>query len=656
MRPPVLRALLWGGVIAGPLFVAAFVIEGATRAGYDALRHPVSSLALGEYGWTQDLNFIVAGLLTLGFAVALWRELRGGGSGTAGQVRRGATWGPILIGVWAVHLITVGFFVTDPVSGYPRGTPDRLTGYATTHGAIHDLAAIPGFLCLGAAFLVFAVRFARQRAFGRAAYSVITFVVFVTAFMLANAAFGQTEGLVRYGGLFQRIAVVTGWLWLTLLAAHRISGKVGNTLRALGWRRDRGRRTAVPRVERMKWIGKTTAVGLAAAMVLTGALPVFAAPDTERGQVVSVTRLGTLSARQVAAALKGDQGGAWDTRKVRYGVETYRVVYRTVDASGRRTTASGLVALPRNGERRLRAVSFTHGTELFKGDAPSTTKEVWGRAPALTYASAGMAAVAPDYLGLGKGPGPHPWMDVPSETTASLDMLRAARRFASESGRQLRREVLVTGFSQGASAALGLARALQTGTDPWFRLGAVAPVSGAYAFRDTELPALLKGRTDTKAGVIYAALTFVAFNRLHHLYDSPSEVFRAPYDRRMEKLLDGSHTGLEVVKGTPNTIDALLTPRGRAALAHPTGRLADALRVVDGVCAWKPKAPIRLYVAKGDEQAVSANSPRCRAMLRAHGATAPLVDLGTPEYGGSRHLGSQQAATAALVRWFTSLP
>ena len=55
-----------------------------------------------------------------------------------------------------------------------------------------------------------------------------------------------------------------------------------------------------------------------------------------------------------------------------------REVTRTVDAVGRPTTASGLLALPRNGEHRLRTVSFTHGTELFKGDAPSVAKDVWG--------------------------------------------------------------------------------------------------------------------------------------------------------------------------------------------------------------------------------------------------------------------------------------
>nr|WP_063818066.1 lipase family protein [Herbidospora sakaeratensis] len=407
----------------------------------------------------------------------------------------------------------------------------------------------------------------------------------------------------------------------------------------------------------MNSITKTVAVTAAAGLILaTLPLPSSAsASDDRRGRIVSAERLDTLSPKQVSNKLKGDAGGPWDTGRVRYGVETYRLVYRTLDAKGGWTTASGLVALPRNGDRRLRTVSFTHGTELFKGDAPSTAKEVWGTAPALTYASAGMAAVAPDYLGLGRGPGPHPWMDVPSETTASLDMLRAARSFAARSGRSLERKVLVTGFSQGASAALGLARSLQAGADPWFGLGAVAPVSGGYAFRAAELPALLKGETNPKAGVVYAALTFVAFNRLHHLYDSPGEVFRAPYDKRVEGLLDGTHTGMEVVMGTPDTVDELLTPRGRDALAGPTGGLAAALRVADSVCSWTPKVPIRLYLAQADEQAVNANSHRCRADLRAHGVDAPLIDLGTPDYGGSRHLGSHQKATASVVRWFASL-
>jgi hypothetical membrane protein len=102
------KALLACGVIGGPLFIVIFLVEGATRANYEPLRHPVSSLALGDYGWVQVANFIVVGLLTLAFAAGLRHTLRPG---------KGSTLGPLLVGIWAVGLLGAGVFVTDPVSG-----------------------------------------------------------------------------------------------------------------------------------------------------------------------------------------------------------------------------------------------------------------------------------------------------------------------------------------------------------------------------------------------------------------------------------------------------------------------------------------------------------------------------------------------------------
>jgi hypothetical protein len=355
-----------------------------------------------------------------------------------------------------------------------------------------------------------------------------------------------------------------------------------------------------------------------------------------------------MTAERVAAWLASDR---FDPGTVRDGVDTWRLVYRTVDPRGRPTVASGLLALPCNHARRLRAVSFTHGTELFKRDAPSTARDVWGPAPVVVYASAGFAAAAPDYLGLGVGPGPHPWMDKPSETTAALDMLRAARGFAARRGRTLERKVLVTGFSQGASAAMSLARALQAGADPWMRIGAVAPISGAYDFQHAQLPAILGGELPPKVAVIYASYLLVAWNRLHHLYDSPAEVFQAPYDRTIEQLFDNRHTGQQVVAGTPDDIGQLLTPHAFQMLRQPTGRLAAALQVADGTCSdWTPRVPVRLYLAADDEQAVNANSLRCQAALRAHAVDAPVVDV-----GAVGHLDSNRLGTAATVRWFLQL-
>ena len=135
------KPLLARGVVTGPLFVATFLVEGTIRAYYDPLRHPVSSLLLVPSGRAQTANFMVADLLTLAFAVGLYLALRPG---------KGSVWGPFLVGVWAVGLLGVGILVTDPVSGYPPGAPDRLSGYGW-HGALHDLFSLTAFGALAAA-------------------------------------------------------------------------------------------------------------------------------------------------------------------------------------------------------------------------------------------------------------------------------------------------------------------------------------------------------------------------------------------------------------------------------------------------------------------------------------------------------------------------
>lgn len=207
------KTLLACGAIAGPLFVVAFLVQGATRAHYDPLRHPVSSLALGDSGWTQTANFVVAGLLTLAFTAGLRLTLRPGKS---------STWGPLLVGMWAVGLLGAGVFATDPVNGYPPGTSDLPPGY-TWHGALHDLFSLPGFVALAAACFVFGHRFATHGERGWAIYSVVSGLAFVVAFVLASAGFGQVEGLVDLAGLFQRVAVAVGFGWLSLLAVRSLS-------------------------------------------------------------------------------------------------------------------------------------------------------------------------------------------------------------------------------------------------------------------------------------------------------------------------------------------------------------------------------------------------------------------------------------------------
>jgi hypothetical protein len=207
------RRLLRCGVLAGPLFITTFLVEGATRADYSPVRHPVSSLALGPGGWVQTANFCVTGGLYAAFAAGL------PGSPEASTRSRV---GPIVIGAVAVGLIGSGVFLTDPISGYPPGTPAARPSYGSTAAALHDLSAVPVFLGIPAAGLIYSWRFHRAGHPLWSAYSAGSALAMLGGFGLASAAFAQTPSLVKYGGLFQRAAVGAGLGWLTALAVRTL--------------------------------------------------------------------------------------------------------------------------------------------------------------------------------------------------------------------------------------------------------------------------------------------------------------------------------------------------------------------------------------------------------------------------------------------------
>jgi hypothetical protein len=206
------RRLLRCGVAAGPVFVAVFLLEGAARDGYRPLRHPVSSLALGPRGWIQAANFAVAGTMFLAGAAGLAHAGEAVASGRAA---------PALVGAAGAGLIGAAVFTTDPVSGYPPGTPDALTRPGRT-GAAHNLAAIPVFVGLPVAALACGWRSWRAGQYRFGLYSAGSAVTMLATMALAGAGFGQSPRLVNLGGLFQRTSIITGFAWVTALSARAL--------------------------------------------------------------------------------------------------------------------------------------------------------------------------------------------------------------------------------------------------------------------------------------------------------------------------------------------------------------------------------------------------------------------------------------------------
>ncbi|WP_329116667.1 alpha/beta hydrolase family protein [Streptomyces sp. NBC_01465] len=366
--------------------------------------------------------------------------------------------------------------------------------------------------------------------------------------------------------------------------------------------------------------------------------------QTSRGTLISVVPVADHTRAEVAAFVK-DAGA--DPSAVRYGVTAYRLTYRTVTAEGRPTTATGLLVLPKNGVHRLPVVSDTHGTMTHRGYAPSVAED-FGRLSPYVQAAAGRAVSAPDYLGLGKGPGLHPYMDTRSGVSATLDMLRASRTAARQLGRLFTGDVYVTGFSQGGQVAMALGRALTEGADRSFRLKAVAPIAGPYDLSGAELPGMFNGSINNTSAVFYMSYFLTAQNRLHPLWKDPADVFRAPYDKVVTGLFDGLHGDVDVVTALPPTIQELFTDAYLKELQHPTGALKSLLKANDGACDWKPAVPVQLYSASGDTDVPIANARSCADQLAAHGVRAPaVVDQGAVDHGGSAI-----KSVAQIARWF----
>ncbi|MFC9436439.1 alpha/beta fold hydrolase [Nocardia sp. NPDC057030] len=139
------------------------------------------------------------------------------------------------------------------------------------------------------------------------------------------------------------------------------------------------------------------------------------------------------------------------------------ITYWTAGSDGTPKPASGALFVP-NGTPPpggWPVIAFDHGTTgLGRGcggeSDPSTAPNSHWHAEEddimQRLVGQGFAVVAPDYLGLGLfDTGPHPYLELRTEATATIDILRAARSAHPE----LSRTWATMGLSQGGQAALG---------------------------------------------------------------------------------------------------------------------------------------------------------------------------------------------------------
>ena len=308
-----------------------------------------------------------------------------------------------------------------------------------------------------------------------------------------------------------------------------------------------------------------------------------------------------------------------------FDIDVYRVIYNTVSYDSTATTASGMLAVPRNTTCRFPLAAYHHGTETGKHDAPSY---LGGQEPVIgmIMASIGYVVVEPDYLGLGDGPGLHPYQHGQTEASATVDMLRSAREFCDTALIKLNGQLFLMGYSEGGYACMATHRTIQTQLSSEFTVTAAVPMSGAYDMSGVMVNRMLSDSTYSQPA--YLAYLIVSWNPIYHLYDSIQQAFKAPYDTLIPPLLDGTHGTGALNNVMPNVPKhAFTSSELDTFINNPNSPMRVALRANDDYD-WAPTCPTRVLFCRADSYVPYMNSVVAINKMKQNGcADCDTVDI-----------------------------
>ncbi len=252
---------------------------------------------------------------------------------------------------------------------------------------------------------------------------------------------------------------------------------------------------------------------------------------------------------------------------------------------------------------------YLHGTLTRDLDAPSYltgSETVIGWIMAMD----GYISVLPDYLGMGDGPGIHPYLHAASEASASVDLLKAALflcNFNPLIKAKPNGNLYLAGYSQGGHAALATQNELQNNPVPGLTLRKTVAGSGAYSLSYIQKKSLF-------SQTLYPSPYFLPYMLLGYqevygnLYGNLDQVFVPPYNNTIPGLFDGLHSSSEIDAQLPEAWKTMFVPKYLWNIQynyfHPVN---TALRKND-VINWKPQSDLHLYYCTCDEVVANENS------------------------------------------------
>lgn len=283
-----------------------------------------------------------------------------------------------------------------------------------------------------------------------------------------------------------------------------------------------------------------------------------------------------------------------------YGVDVYRVVYRTT-LKGRTINASGLICVPRT-PGKYPVLSFQNGTNTLDSDAPGNNPAGGLTMMIECIASMGYIVVIPDYPGFGASASEvHPYLIAEPVVKSITDMFYALGEFCNSGipGVEVLNEYYLMGYSQGGWASLVLHKALEQEYGDVFRLEASACGAGPYDL--SLLVSNIIGAASYQMPV-YLGYIVNSFSVYKEFTNPVTDIFNEPYASRLVSLYDGTQSAGTINSQLTTNITSLVNPAfisGFSSDIKYTSVREAFIR--NGISAWKTGVPLLLVHGGADK-------------------------------------------------------
>ncbi|MDR3059245.1 MAG: lipase family protein [Prevotella sp.] len=281
-------------------------------------------------------------------------------------------------------------------------------------------------------------------------------------------------------------------------------------------------------------------------------------------------------------------------------VKAIKVSCKTPHPSGNGTyiNASGVLLVPKRtiftSLSTFRIIVATPGTYTANNAAPSNAFKnislVSNGDININYfwtlqAKRGYVVLMPDYPGFGDSYGEcfHPYLDSKALVESTIDLLGTARNVLSANGYRYKKELVISGYSQGGFVAAALARELETNTSHGYKVNLL--FTGGTPCNLKMIADIVRASDET-VHTYFLPYAVWGYKLNKYPFVDVNSIMKEPYASTSKELFDGTRGDLN--EEFPHKISDLYTERFIKNLdIDPSLQYLNTILVENSVEPWK---------------------------------------------------------------------